>query len=253
MRTQKNWRVWLAVVVGVGGSLAAYIAWSGTRPRQVVGPGVTAAEAVAPSTNLVSVAQIGANDLTRRAVSALADKLVRTGIPKQDVLSNDVESILGAWLSGTGEDYLAYLDGAGVPPPSPRWFDTEFANTMWSDSTAAVRLASFDPEGVTFQTSFRDGQEIPTGERYARSWGSRYDKITGISTASVETEDIRRAELTMHEVRIPMRMWTIGEEQEIDALLGLSYGWDRQRSTWALVALTIYGVPNGTAVRLPPF
>lgn len=253
MQFKTNWRLWVATAVCFAGVLAAAVAWSRSRPVEVVRTGASAADAVEPSTTLVSVAQVGADDLARRTASALAAELMLAGIPKQDVLIKDAESILLAWLSGTGEDYLAYLDGTGVSPPSPRWLETEFANARWADATEAIRTASFDPEGLTFRTSFRNGEEIPSGERYARSWGSRFDKITGISTAAVENDDLRRAEITMHEVRIPMRMWTIGKEQEIDALLGLSYGWDKQRSTWALVAVTIYGVPNGTAVRLPPF
>ncbi|MEQ8843679.1 MAG: hypothetical protein RIB58_02400 [Phycisphaerales bacterium] len=211
------------------------------------------ADAVPPSANLASVAEVGAEELTRRTVSTLANELVVTGIPKQDVLIEDAGSILQAWFSGSGEDYLAYLAAADVPPPSPRWLEPGFAAERWDDAVSAMRSASFDPEGVTVRTTFRDGTEIPSGERYARAWGSRFDKISSISTASVETSDLQRAALTIHEVRIPMRMETIGGEREFDGLLGLSYGWDARRSTWALVSVTVYGVPNGTAVRLPPF
>ncbi|MCW5756348.1 MAG: hypothetical protein KIT54_03840 [Phycisphaeraceae bacterium] len=248
-----NWRILLAAAVCLGGIFAAYFAWSGARPREVVRTSASAADAVAPAKNLVTVKQVGVDEMVDRTLSAVAADLILAGLPKQDVLAGDVEAILRAWWSGTGEDYLAYLSKAGVPPPSERWSDIETANAMWAESTAAIRAASFDPDGATFRTTFRDGQQMPSDERYARTWGSRFDKITGISSAAVEAEDLLRAGLTMHEVRIPMRMATIRADLEFDALLGLSYGWDARRSTWALVAVTIYGVPNGHAVRRPAF
>lgn len=253
MSHHNNWRLWLAVAVCLGGIAAAYFAWSGSRPREVARTSASLADAVSPAKNLVTVEQGGVEELIARTLTAVAADLNLAGLPKQDVLAGDVEAILRAWWSGTGEDYLAYLSKAGVPPPSARWSDIETANAMWAESTAAIRAASYDPEGTRFRTTFRDGQQVPNDERYARSWGSRFDKITGISSAAVEAEDLRRAGLTMHEVRIPMRMSTIRGDLEIDALLGLSYGWDARRSTWALVAVTIYGVPNGHGVRLPPF
>jgi hypothetical protein len=258
MVLRTNWRVWLAAAVCLGGLVAAFFAWSGSRPRQNVlttaSASASAADLVKPSENLVSVGEVGADELVERTVSSLADDLLLAGLPKQDVLVEDVRAILRAWWAGSGQDYLAYLEKTGVPPPSARWTEDGKADAMWADSTSAIRAASFDPEATMVRTTFRGGEQVPSDERYARSWGSRFDKITGISDAAVEAEDLRRAGLTMHEIRIPMRMPTlVGEQEAIDALLGLSYGWDAKRSTWALVAVTVYGVPNGSAVRLPPF
>lgn len=254
-RIKGSWRVWLAAGVCVGGVALMVVVWRNHAPRPsqpVAAP--TATDPMPPVQNPTRLADTPEGELPAQFAVAIRDELFTLGLPQSEQLVGDAQTVLSAWLSGDASEYLAYLEQAGHgPPDAPVWRDREAAQRAFASSTATLRKAAFDPAGVAMRPQFVQGNPVVSEERHARSWGSRFDKLEAIRTDAATFEEIEAARLDVHEIRMPIRLDGEVSKEPFDGMLGLSYAWDSHHRRWTLVAVSIYGVPNGDAVRLPPF
>jgi len=250
---QHHWRIAIAsILCGVGlFSAGLAVVRLGGRTTYTVARddgGNVGASAV----GLLSAARV--DDIAHRAEAAVSAQAAEASLPDADVLSEDVGSILRAWLGGTGDSYLDYLAAAGdSPPPSAVWEDPDRRNKAWLDSTSQLRKSSFNPEQLTIRASVVDGESVPDESARNRVSGSRFDKLSGVDEAFLSPDQIEAAGMNIHEVRVPMRSEGILANTEFDGLLVLSYVRDPKNSRWTLVSVSIYDVPSGDTARTPPF
>lgn len=206
------------------------------------------------SKGFVGIDAVGIDAVVERVSDALSRRAAEALLPDRDALVADAGAILRAWLGGTGDDYLAYLDASGdPPPPAAVWEDPVGRDAAWRNSTRELREARFDPDGVFIHTSYSDGVPIPDEAMLNGLTGWRMDKLSGFDIASPSKDILEASGIEMHEVRIPMR--TKGHVGRTDFLgqLSLSYAQDPGTARWKLVAVSVYDIPLGDTARIPPF
>lgn len=196
--------------------------------------------------------EIGAAKLSADIADALA-RHSDSGTPAE-LLATDVSSIMGAWLADDTAAYLSYLEERGYQrPESPLWADEKLAQPAWQRATAGLQAARFRPGDALVRPAYLDGSRVEGEELGPATSGWRFDKLPGVRKAVVSDEQLAELGLDIYEVIVPGDIPALINGAEFSGHLGMSYAWDEARSQWALVKLTIYGVPNGEAVSVPPF
>lgn len=201
---------------------------------------------------LVSVQDVGTDGIVAQTTEAIARRVTEAGLPQGEAMAADVGEILGAWLGGTAEDYLAYLQRNGhEPPPAAVWQDPDQRNARWLKATRLVRKASFDPANAVIRTTFTNGEVVPIDESRVAGW--RFDKLSGVRDPLLSAEQMSTLDLEVREVVIPMRSQSLVHGAEFNGSLALSYVQDPINKAWTLVAVSVYDVPNGDTSLIPPF
>lgn len=203
--------------------------------------------------NPVSVRKDGAEAVAVAARARVLSVAESLNMKNADELAADLGEIVLAWFGGTGDDYLAYLAERGhEPPPADFWNDPAKANERWKNVIKYFGEVSIDPGGIKIVERFTDGREVTMKQPRSSSHAWRYDKLSVLSE-NYTTDDIAiRANLTVREIEIPIRMDGYSGEQ-FEGQLGLTYAWDKGTRAWVLVRVAIFDYPNGEAVVLPPF
>jgi len=243
------------VALCCAGVFAAVLAMNNVRGRTTVAELALDKDDPMPAgAKLVSVQQAGAQAVVEQAARALSRRVAEASLPDGQSLVSDAGSILNAWLGGSADDYLAYLEGNGhEPPPADLWADPQRRSEAWRDSTRALREASFDPQGAIIRTSFADGRAFPDDPPLKVTTGWRFNKLSGQDKAFLSLEELQASEIEIREVRIPMRSESLMHGVEFNGLLALSYVQDPVSKAWTLVAVSVYDLPEGDTARIPPF
>lgn len=239
--------------VGLIAAVFTVVRLQGRDTVQVLRPAAES-DVVERSKGFVGIDGVGVDAVVERVSEALSRRAAEALLPDSDALVADAGAILRAWLGGTGEDYLAYLDASGdPPPPAAVWEDPVRRDAAWRNSTQELREARFDPEGVFIHTSYSDGVPIPDEAMLNGLTGWRMDKLSGFDVASPTKDKLEASGIELHEVRIPMR--TRGHVARTDFVgqLSLSYTRDPGTAQWKLVAVSVYDIPLGDTARIPPF
>ncbi|MCW5756349.1 MAG: hypothetical protein KIT54_03845 [Phycisphaeraceae bacterium] len=234
------------------GLLAAILAWNSTRARTtVVAPPQPAHEPEPKGIDLVSVRKAGAEAVVEQTIASLARRVSKAAMPMGDELIADVGTIMHAWLGGSAEDYLAYLEKNGhEPPPVPLWSDPERRGKVWLDMTRWLREASFDPDGTFIRTTFADGKPVPNDQSRVTGW--RFNKLPGL-TDTPNPDQIAALDINIQEVLVPMRSRSLMHGADYNGFLALSYVQDPRFKAWTLVAVSVYDVPKNDTAIIPPF
>lgn len=247
-----SWRHWVAGALCCVGLLAAVLAWNstGARTTVVVRPPPTD-EPEPAGVDLVSVRKAGAEAVVEQTVASLARQVSEAALPKGEALVADVGAIMRAWLGGTAEDYLAYLEKNGhVPPAVPLWSDPERRGKVWLEMTRSLREASFDPSGATTRVTYADGEQVYNEQ--SRVTGFRFNKLPG-QADTPNPEQFAALGVDIHEVLVPMRSAGLLHDTQFNGYLALSYVQHPRTAAWTLVAVSVYDVPNGETAVIPPF
>lgn len=252
MMRRFQWRYLVAGALCCVGLLAAVLTLNALPGRNTISTPVPSDEAAPMNVSLLEVEQVGAGVIVEGTVDALSQRLAEVSLPDADGLASDVEAIMRAWLGGTGDDYLAYLDRNGhEPPPAALWKDPQKRNEAWLDATATLREASFDPSGTSIRTSFKDGEGISIDLSRVTGW--RFNKLSGQQDATPSLARLSASDIEIREVLVPMRSKSLVHGAEFNGLLAMSYAQDPSTSQWTLVAVSVYDVPNGDTAMVPPF
>ncbi len=251
-----TFRTIIAVAFCLTGIIAAVLTFIRFQDRSTIQsrPPIADADVGAQSAGFVGIDDVGVQSLVAMTSEAISRRVKEALLPDGDEITADAGMILQAWLGGTGDDYLAYLEATGdPPPPAPVWDDEEQRNKAWLNSTKELREASFDPDGVSIRASFINGEPNPDEATRNSVTGWRLDKISSFDEASPSAVQLKAAAVEMYEVRIPMRASGFLKKTDFIGQLVLSYTRDPVSSRWALVAVSIYDVPLGDTARTPPF
>lgn len=247
-----SWRYWVAGALCCVGLLAAIVTWNNTRGRTTTAITPPPSSEPAPAgMNLISVRKAGADVVVEQTLSSLARQVSEAALPKGDALIADVGTIMRAWLGGSAEDYLAYLEKNGhEPPPVPLWSDPERRGKVWLEMTRSLREASFDPDGTFIRTTFADGKPVPNDQSRVTGW--RFNKLPGL-TDTPNPDQIAALDINIQEVLVPMRSRSLMHGAEYNGFLALSYVQDPRSNAWTLVAVSVYDVPKNDTAIIPPF
>ena len=201
----------------------------------------------------VSVKEHGAEEVARQIKDSLAQRAEAVGLSNGESLLGDAHDIVLAWFGGTGRDYLAYLEKRGLQPPAARqWSDPGESDISWERATKYFGDVTIDPDGIKIVERFTNGREVELRRPRFASHAWRYDKLSMLRNNATDEGIAVRADLTVREIEVPIRMDTYSGKQ-FDGHLGLSYAWDTGTRVWVLVRVAIYDYPNGAAVIIPPF
>lgn len=247
-----TWRHWIAGALCCVGLLAAILAWNSTKARTtVVAPPRPAHEPEPAGIDLVSVRKAGAEAVVEQTIASLARRVSEAAMPKGDELIADVGTIMHAWLGGTAEDYLAYLEKNGhEPPPVPLWSDPERRSKVWLEMTRSLREASFDPSGATMRVTYANGEQVHNEQ--SRVTGFRFNKLPGQSDTP-NPDQFAALGVDIHEVLVPMRSVGALQDTQFNGYLALSYVQHPRTAAWTLVAVSVYDVPKNDTAIIPPF
>src|SRR5690606_23075677 len=112
--------------------------------------------------SLLSVQEAGVDTIVGQTMEAISRRVTEAALPQGQAIVADAGAIMRAWLGGTADDYLAYLEKNGHKPPSADvWQDPERSTEIWLQMTRFLRTASFDPAETIIRTSFTDGAFVP--------------------------------------------------------------------------------------------
>lgn len=215
------------------------------------------ADTVSSASNLDQYVRVGPENLdalTADITDSIAFQTAKIGIVDGDAIAEDAGTIIRAWLGGSAEDYIAYLDQAGHrPPPAAVWQDPETSRAAWESSIQELRNASFDPTRIDMKASFERGLPAKMGEPTKSVTGWRMDKLSGFDTAAPPGDQIAASGTDVFEIRIPMRAMGIRQNSEYLGSLGMSYSKDPATESWTLVAVSVYDLPQDDIARVPPF
>lgn len=246
-----NWRMVTAAALCVVGLSVAVISVVRLGGRDTV---TEIRDQSAGAARVVGIDAARVDEVADGVRAGVALRAGEASLPDADALAADAEEILRAWLDGTADDYLAYLEGAGdEPPASAVWADPQRREKAWLDSTGPLRASSFDPDQLSIRAGVVDGEATIDEAELNRVTGSRFNKLSGVDDAFLSAEQVKSARMNIHEVRIPMHSKGILNGTEFDGALVLSYMRDPRTSRWTLVAVSVDDVPTGEAARMPPF
>ena len=247
-------RTIIALAIGAIGITAAVIAIRNIQPREtttILRP-TPDANVEQQAEGFLTIDAAGADTIVGRVEQAIASKA--SEVPDGDQIAADASQILTAWLTGSGNDYLAYLAAAGhPPPPADLWNDPQRRDAAWLDSTSKLRHAAFDPDGVTVGLSTISGEAEPDAAARNGVTGWRLNKLSGFDAADPITNATKMRGLTAREVRIPMHTTGFKEDTELIGQLSLTYARDPETTEWTLVAVSVFDIPLGETARTPPF
>lgn len=248
-----NWKFVVAGALAFVGLMAAVLAWRSSGGRTTVPRTPAPANEPMPSgAGLVSVQDAGVDGIVTQTTEAIARRAAEASLPNAQAIAADAGEILGAWLGGTADAYLAYLERNGhEPPPAGVWQDAERRDRAWLMSTRLLREASYDPAGIVIRTTFANGEAVPIEQSKVAGW--RYNKLTGVRDPDVGVEGLADLGIELREVVIPMRSRTLLHGAAFNGSLALSYAQDPTTKAWTLVEVSVYDVPKNDTSLIPPF
>ncbi len=255
MKQTINWRYAAAGALCCIGLLAAVLAFSNFQSRTTIAlPAPGPDDPMPLGLGLMSVEDAGVDAVVDQTAEALSRRVAEISLPQGEALVADVEGIMRCWLSGTADEYLAYLEGNGdKPPPVPLWDDPQRRSKEWLESTRALREASFDPSGTIIRTSYEHSELIADDSVSSVTTGWRFNKLSGYDEGYIDLEQVKVPGLVIREIRIPMRSKSLVHGVQFNGLLALSYAQDPSSSQWTLVAVSVYDLPLNDTARIPAF
>lgn len=235
------------------GLLAAGLAWHNSGSRTTVPSTPAPANEPMPiGIGLVSVQDAGVEGIVAHTTEAIGRRAAEASLPHGEAMAADAGEILGAWLGGTSDAYLAYLERNGhQPPPAAVWQDPERRDAAWLKATRLLRKASFDPANTVIRTTFTNGEVVPIAESRVAGW--RFNKLSGVRDDLLSDEQLIDLNIEVREVVIPMRSQSLIHGADFNGSLALSYVQDPSTKAWTLVAVSVYDVPMNDTSLIPPF
>lgn len=248
-----HWKFVVAGALAFVGLLAAALAWHNSGGRTTV-PSLPAPsdEPMPLGIGLVSVEDAGVDGIVAQTTEAIGRRAAEASLPQGEAMAADAGEILSAWLGGTSDAYLAYLESNGhKPPPAAVWKDPERRDSAWLRATRLVRKASFDPANTVIRTTFFNGEFVPDDQSRLAGW--RFDKLTGVRDNLPSAEQLSALNIEVREIVIPMRSQSLIHGADFNGSLALSYVQDPTTRAWTLVAVSVYDVPMNDTSLVPPF
>lgn len=248
-----RWKFVVAGALAFVGLLAATLAWHNNSSRTTVPRTPAPANEPMPLGNgLVSVQDAGVDGIVAQTTEAIGRRAAEAALPQGEAMAADAGEILGAWLGGTSDAYLAYLERNGhEPPPVAVWQDPERRDSVWLRATRLLRKASFDPAKTVIRTTFTNGEVVPVAESRVAGW--RFDKLSGVRDPLLSDAQLIDLNIEVREVVIPMRSQSLIHGADFNGSLALSYVQDPLTKAWTLVAVSVYDLPMNDTSLIPPF
>ncbi len=173
---------------------------------------------------------------------SLRDPAGLRGLPDSAGLSAQSVDLLRLYRSGSFEEYLDYLRGAGGSVPDDPGVVQAYAD-QWEASRATLADAAFSAEGIVIRQTHRAGEAVDDAPlavgRVAVSRASRHPRLGNPVSAKADVV----------QVAVPAQIRSLGGE--VPAYVGLSFAYDPETRGWILVALSV-DHDSDDGVILPP-
>ena len=252
MMPRVNWRYVVAGALCCIGLLAAVLALNNFQSRTTTALPLPGPDDPMPlGLGLISVQDSGVDAVVDQTAGALSRRASEISLPQGEALVADVEGIMRAWLGGSADEYLAYLERNGHEPPGTVWQDPDRRDSLWLNLTRLLRKSSFDPANTVIRTTFTNGELMPEDQSRVAGW--RFDKLSGVRDDMPSVEQLSDLNIEVREVVIPMRSQSLVHEVDFNGSLALSYVQDPTTKAWTLVAVSVYDVPKNDTSLIPPF